>query len=757
MQPKLTLNVLLSLLIDSKRTGKGKIGNGKLLVQLMMIIADGKPDQRSIERSILACYNDHVNREESYASINKMINRFLASGKYYPYEGLTFNKLKANVENGSMTPYLRKMDAFIEESIFPELLDDLIYTLLCLIAEDDTIDNLIYGNRMIPKSELAGTPAHPVTVCPAALLIGLLLHVHEHPAAGECVQLMEVPEQRPFRLVSYFNDSFLLTDKPVDLRISLRENSAHQSSVELTYDLDISENDCTITELPDSRNLYIQGAGGSGKSTLLRSLAGENSFYLPLKECPTDADDHSVLASILLKFRYCNAYDSFKKCEAVEGRDTVASVMSELEQLLQAETANGKPEYTLLLDGFNEAAQDRKRELISEISELVGYRNVRIILTGRNALPANYCSAFRTISLSGITDDALARALDGYDTKLLDERLHDLLKLPLFLQMYTSSDDSLFTRGELIDAYVKRLALDDVSRFLLLFAMPCVGWKMVGLMPEYEITRAEVQAAVDIALKLYVHNSRIYQNIVAPEGINKKLLLKSRSEEDIVELLIDTGLLEVSETDTKKVHFIHQYYRDYSAAKHILNVAAVLKDAGEYMTSDEIYDIADHAGYNTGWYDADESPDVYRLIGEISGEWVNVTFGYQQNTLVRDMTALYRRYEFTRGSENIGEVLGQICEGHIGGYDFHGLTIPIMPACIYSDCSFRNASIGYIPLLEPDDELLAETEELPPLEKSVIEEVIASHEPFKNCDFTGCHFVIEEYRDILGRMGNNIG
>lgn len=37
---RLTLNVLLSLMIQAKKQGKGKLGNGRMLVAMLRVIAD---------------------------------------------------------------------------------------------------------------------------------------------------------------------------------------------------------------------------------------------------------------------------------------------------------------------------------------------------------------------------------------------------------------------------------------------------------------------------------------------------------------------------------------------------------------------------------------------------------------------------------------------------------------------------------------------------------------------------------------------
>ena len=107
---KMTLNVLLSLIIDAKIKGSGKIGNGRLLVKLLQVIADNKGEERTHERNLIACFNDDVNKTDSYSKINKLIDRFLLDGGFYPYEKLSFTGLEKCMGNAEKTAvYLRKM------------------------------------------------------------------------------------------------------------------------------------------------------------------------------------------------------------------------------------------------------------------------------------------------------------------------------------------------------------------------------------------------------------------------------------------------------------------------------------------------------------------------------------------------------------------------------------------------------------------------------------------------------------------------
>ena len=115
-----------------------------------------------------------------------------------------------------------------------------------------------------------------------------------------------------------------------------------------------------------------------------------------------------------------------------ENHSSLDSVSDEtldmIEKELQKIPSGGKPQYVLLLDGFNEVRADHsvRTYLSGEISALRHYSNVRIITTSRETQAAYYASEFENIHLVGVgLDDIVAWATRGFvlekslETKLL--------------------------------------------------------------------------------------------------------------------------------------------------------------------------------------------------------------------------------------------------------------------------------------------------------------------------------------------------
>ena len=71
---KLTLNVLLSLIIQSKITGRGMTSNGRLYVMLMESIVDHDNKSMTSDESILNKFNNEVTHHESYRKLERFLS-----------------------------------------------------------------------------------------------------------------------------------------------------------------------------------------------------------------------------------------------------------------------------------------------------------------------------------------------------------------------------------------------------------------------------------------------------------------------------------------------------------------------------------------------------------------------------------------------------------------------------------------------------------------------------------------------------------
>ncbi len=383
---KMTMNVLLSLLIQSKITGRGMTSNGRLYVMLMETITDHDNRAKTAEESILNKFNNEVTHHESYRKLERFLSRFVHTGKGYPYELFSFDKFEKSAD---YRQFLLAMSDFIDAVIDKEKLVPLVYTFLEILRQDTSITMILYGHKFIPKERLFGSFAHPNKICAESLLLGLLYHVHKNPDTAEYVELLEVPEKRSFKVIRYSNESSLDLNMPINLIENIHETASRQKPATMKYQLELSGGD----ELPESGNIYIYGSGGAGKTTFLRSLMGRNNtvdFYFPLYRYKYEVhDDFSreccyILLQILLKYHYQYEYDNYNALIANEGKTAVLHQLKELDRLMKSTPVNGQPAYTLLLDGMNEMSVNLQVLLTDEIEMICrDWKNVRIIITGR--------------------------------------------------------------------------------------------------------------------------------------------------------------------------------------------------------------------------------------------------------------------------------------------------------------------------------------------------------------------------------------
>lgn len=648
---RLSLNVLLTLIIQSKITGKGKIGNGRLLIKLLQTVADSSGNEKTAERNTLSSFNNEQVKANAYHKIDMLIKRFLPDGRYYPYEKITFAEFERSIGDPvKCRAYNCKMKSVCNEIIDKSKIDTLVYTLLEIIRQDDSISDILYGGSYIQKEHFFGNSAHPKQICFETLLIGLIYHTHKNPVEENTqnICLLKLPKKRAFRVVRFNDDSSLDLDLPLKLEDSLRENAAVYEVSEMKYRLEIYCDDMIISELPECGNIFLYGTGGAGKTTLLlNQINSDNSvnFYFSLYKFKREIHENLqsegcwLLLQILLKYHYQYEYQTYEMLIANEVENTVLQQLAELKSLLKITPINGFTKYTLLLDGINELPSESQEQLVDELNYIVSeWKNVRIIITGRTVPMYAVFENFQQLEICGVSDIERDKALSIADISV-NTRLLELLKTPLFLNMYLESNGAeLNTRGEILDSYVmniqSRLPQDSAVRFAVQYALPFAA-KMMTDGFSYEIDRGDLSEAIDSTIEFYLENERVYQNYIAPKKFRKKNLLECMGDLDFTELLIENiCFLSVSSQEPHKLCFTHQYFRDYFAAKHILNLAEALSVSYEYKHADERTELFKKYELDMMWF-RDED-DIYRLIGEISGDYKNAPcedFFYQRTIL----------------------------------------------------------------------------------------------------------------------------
>ena len=730
---KLTLNVLLSLIFQSKITGKGLLGNGKIFVKLLETIADCEVTSATKEWSVLSIFSDECVKANAYQKVDKFLHKFLANKKKYPHEKFCFTCFEKSVGNWHRyEEFLIKMSKICNEVLDKTKVVSLVYSLLSILQLDNSITKIAYGDKFISKKEFFGSYAHPKKICLEMFLLGLLHQVHLNERENDCVisTLLPLPNRSNFHVVYYENTKNRLSSNdnsylhelsnpamPIDFERVLHETAKLLFAMNETvnpstilknyYSPQIQCDNKNISEIPKENPIFIYGIGGVGKTTFLLNQVRKNDdervcFFLPLYQYQNETQTHFmsencwIILQILLKYYYQYEYQSYDSCIACEGESTVLEQLTKLSQLFKTNLNGYTPRYSLYLDGFNEMSCELQDIFIKELNWICGeWKNVHLVVTGRVVPKYELFNRFQKLNLLGLSEHERNLALKktpNYESALQNANLMELLKIPMFLNMYLENqslndDDSCINnRGELLNLYIAnwgKTTVDydnSVSRFIVQFALPFVSKAMLDSR-RFELDKASLLEAIDKAFEIYLLNERIFQNYIAPKKIRKKALLESREKDDFVEL-ISENICFMTTSNSLTLRFTHQYFRDYFAAKHILNFLEALDlSYGDYFL-DEQEKMFNHLNLGAVWFHESEE-EIYKLIGEISGDYRNYPnedFWYHE-TVLDSLLDMSRKFNTFRTTENIIRTMCAARGGVICGANFSGTNLPSWIPC----------------------------------------------------------------------------
>ena len=773
---RLTLNVLLTLLLRAKITGKGRMGNGRIFIRLLSILADGDSPGETREWNTLHIFTDLTYKAQAYRRIGRLLFDFLPTGKGYPASKIKMQHFEAQTglhgrtNWGGYRTYLAEMGDFCKDMLDPAKMPPVIHTLLTMLRQDNSITSLYYGGRFLPKAALIGTAANPRCICVESFLLGLLYQTMKDFACEDAAEVQLLSPDRPTFVLQWIGgaDSQIfwgdpdalqtLLDPgqavPVTSRLALHSACSKPQSIghyplQMAADGKVQAAD-TLPALPMER-ILLRGACGIGKTVLLSDLQGESRFLLHLSHYrkmrrDTLSPEHScwILVQILLRYCYGGAYPTLDGCIACEGEMSVFRALSALQDLLQG--CGTSPAYTVFLDGVDALPPGSFPEFAAELRTLLrSWRNVRWIVSSR-AVPGDMLfDDFTVVDLLGLSDETRDSLLLQAECHPKDAQLLELLRSPLFLQRYLASQstrEAITTRGEILDAYFRNLYdTDSLLSFLVRFALP-IAANLLLAHPEQALTRADLTDAADAACALYLDTERIYQNAVIPQHFRRDTIRSALAGTDAAALLTEgCGFLERAEDG--RFRFTHQYYRDYFAACHYVRLMEVITQCFDYRQISDVQAIFDKWRLGHIWFAGEDADVIYSLIGELCGDDRNVPDSEDfacRRTVLDDMLDFARELDHFRLTENIIRIMHLSRNGVVCGVDFSGLNLPFtMPEETYfsrngdDPCDFRDTNVLGVFASSPPEHC---------------------EQYYLGCDFTGASFFpIRENREILLRYG----
>ena len=524
------------------------------------------------------------------------------------------------------------------------------------------------------------------------------------------------------------------------------ENNAHAQFI-LLYGTDEEKNAFlfqpenglypSLFDFQQEKHIFLSGSSGMGKTFLLQD---QNGLYLSLASYQKEIRkaiflDVScwILVQILLKYHYQYEYETYEICSACEGEENLLQQLSELLKLFQ----NGTPNYTLLLDGMNEISPELQDVFIDELQVICEkWNNVRIVVSGRNYPFQDVFQNFEKFTMEGIPKSVKKIILSDFPQAIEDSHLFKILTIPLFMHYFLNANYNKFhthTRGEILDFYFENTIkkYHKSIQFIVKYALPFLAYE-TNLHLIFK--RSEVANSVQKAVEIFINQETVWQDVIAPEGFRKQVLLNSLQSIDFVEILIEQ--LQIFRiVHGCELQFSHEYIRNYFCAKYVLN--AVKTIALCYDREPEKKKLLfNQFGLNTIWWHTEDEP--YILIGEICGDYLNIpdkngAFNYQRTEL--DMLLDFARtFHANTISENVIRVMKFSRNYLICGVDFSRLAISVF---LLSDIKFSNR--GSYPSNFNGCKIFAISED---------------NASFQNCDFRGCDYMFDlKAKEKLRNMG----
>lgn len=266
---------------------------------------------------------------------------------------------------------------------------------------------------------------------------------------------------------------------------------------------------------------------------------------------------------------------------------------------------------------------------------------------------------------------------------------------------------------------------NDAVRFIVLYALPFVAHNITNRhFPT--ISRGDLLEAIDNVIEFYILNDSVYQNYIAPKRINKKTLLESRDSDDFIEIILkNIGFLQKSDYNNYELKFVHQYFHDYFSAKYILNIIEALDLGFGNKHIEEVKFWFHKFGLDSIWYTNLNEVEIYRLIGEISSDYVFYT---------------YLSCKILDYAEFLPDNKTAIVLSDDSLVKFDVKTGNVIECIIDSDKVYNYNR---------------KTPEREDLDESLLMEIVTQLDIFRNCDFRGAEFKFfeSEYKEYLRKMG----
>ncbi len=360
----------------------------------------------------------------------------------------------------------------------------------------------------------------------------------------------------------------------------------------------------------DCRHAMLVGEGGMGKTVSLirlwERLLDDKNFnamlpvpiFIPLNEFNeqnTDEKRTNFIQKMIHRYY-------------LQGDDRNVELLDILSTPLR-EDSSSTPSVILLLDGFNEVTIERQ-QLFIELREIIEHwQGVQIIITSRLDMRSTLnWNDFHLLTLLGLSETSIQNYLDKHkvclpnsDSATTHQRLLNLLKNPMMLTLYASTCEihqkqksnshlnfkpNVESPGELlwnfteaqVAKYFTQTGIKDAKKYLYKFLLnhllPAIGYFMESE-GRFELDGKTLKTTIASFLAGITSEEFLdtfpdfdedeaYLPLGKPDEQNQPLKIT-----EIIKILSKELHMLVKEKSSYR--FLHQNFRDFFAAVHILN------------------------------------------------------------------------------------------------------------------------------------------------------------------------------------------
>ena len=347
-----------------------------------------------------------------------------------------------------------------------------------------------------------------------------------------------------------------------------------------------------------TKKIYLlQSEGGSGKTTALLSL------YLYLVH--RSLSDMSVVPLFvdvkkLTEFGEMAGSDQIGNmprpiekyivkaycCSDNDPKETM------LEKVVHLFSPNNSPKfqkkymYYLFLDGLNEVGFQAKQILWGEINSIAQADCVKIFVSSRTDEP-NLPDGIAKLSLLPLKEEDIHAYLEHNfgrectektDTRKINPSLVHILQIPMYLKVFRKTynhkspypdiyEENIIRKADILDSYIQKLLNDNREKerqndktlfeFVVQYFLPAFAFQMVKNNASF--------IASDSDFKALRSNLQYFDSLAVPDEMLEAFQTNNFATKTAC---LNTGLLVFTDN---QYTFAHQDWRDFFAAKHLIN------------------------------------------------------------------------------------------------------------------------------------------------------------------------------------------